>query len=100
MSVPSFAGLSGPWLMRSVTATATMGFLLFGYDSMYSSMAVGAPANLFRGRHEWHHRRRTVRHGPSSGQRQLDNPGCCHGHLRVGYVQSIGLDVIMQDADS
>lgn len=33
-SKPSFIGLSGPWLMRSVTATATMGFLLFGYDRM------------------------------------------------------------------
>jgi len=37
MSAPAFAGLSGPWLMRAVTTSATMGFLLFGYDRMSSS---------------------------------------------------------------
>lgn len=36
MSAPTFAGLSGPWLMRAVTTSATMGFLLFGYDRMLS----------------------------------------------------------------
>ena len=32
MSAPKFAGMSGNMLSRAVTATATMGFLLFGYD--------------------------------------------------------------------
>lgn len=32
MVVPTFAGMSGKLLSRSVTTTATMGFLLFGYD--------------------------------------------------------------------
>jgi hypothetical protein len=36
MSAPTFAGLSGPWLMRAVTTSATMGFLLFGYDRALS----------------------------------------------------------------
>jgi hypothetical protein len=36
MSVPKFAGLSGKWLMRAVTTSATMGFLLFGYDREFS----------------------------------------------------------------
>lgn len=32
MVVPKFAGMSGKMLGRAVTTTATMGFLLFGYD--------------------------------------------------------------------
>ncbi|CAG8215034.1 unnamed protein product [Penicillium salamii] len=32
MVVPKFAGMSGNMLGRAVTTTATMGFLLFGYD--------------------------------------------------------------------
>lgn len=34
MVVPTFAGMSGRLLSRAVTTTATMGFLLFGYDRM------------------------------------------------------------------
>jgi hypothetical protein len=33
-TVPKFAGMSGQLLSRTVTATATVGFLLFGYDRM------------------------------------------------------------------
>jgi hypothetical protein len=35
MSVPKFSGLSGKWLLRAVTTSATMGFLLFGYDRTF-----------------------------------------------------------------
>lgn len=35
MSSPKFAGMSGNLLMRTVTACATMGFLLFGYDRAF-----------------------------------------------------------------
>ncbi|KAJ5202099.1 uncharacterized protein N7498_006762 [Penicillium cinerascens] len=42
MSAPKFAGLSGPWLMRAVTTSATMGFLLFGYDQGVMSSIIDA----------------------------------------------------------
>ncbi|KAJ5650932.1 hexose carrier protein [Penicillium longicatenatum] len=42
MSSPRFAGLSGKWLMRAVTACATMGFLLFGYDQGVMSSIIDA----------------------------------------------------------
>jgi hypothetical protein len=42
MVVPTFAGMSGKLLSRAVTTTATMGFLLFGYDRMYSTCGLGA----------------------------------------------------------
>lgn len=32
MNVPSYAGLSGQKLQFAITSTATIGFLLFGYD--------------------------------------------------------------------
>lgn len=35
MTVPTFAGMSGKKLLSAVTTTATMGFLLFGYDRMF-----------------------------------------------------------------
>ncbi|KAJ5646398.1 hexose carrier protein [Penicillium lividum] len=42
MPAPQFAGLSGKWLMRAVTACATMGFLLFGYDQGVMSSIIDA----------------------------------------------------------
>lgn len=42
-SVPAFAGMSGKKLMWSVTTCATMGFLLFGYDRMYSNLVLSRP---------------------------------------------------------
>ncbi|ODM15619.1 hypothetical protein SI65_08853 [Aspergillus cristatus] len=42
MSVPSYIGLSGPWLTRAITACATMGFLLFGYDQGVMSGIIDA----------------------------------------------------------
>ncbi|KAJ5326113.1 hypothetical protein MYU51_010687 [Penicillium brevicompactum] len=44
MVVPTFAGMSGKLLSRSVTTTATMGFLLFGYDQGVMSSIVDAKA--------------------------------------------------------
>ncbi|BCR91720.1 uncharacterized protein ACHE_70563A [Aspergillus chevalieri] len=42
MSIPKFAGMSGNLLMRTVTACATMGFLLFGYDQGVMSSIIDA----------------------------------------------------------
>ncbi|KAJ5731034.1 Major facilitator superfamily domain general substrate transporter [Penicillium malachiteum] len=42
--VPTFAGLSGNKLSRTVTATATMGFLLFGYDQGVMSSIIDSDA--------------------------------------------------------
>ncbi|KAJ5374389.1 Major facilitator superfamily domain general substrate transporter [Penicillium concentricum] len=42
MSAPKFSGLSGKWLMRAVTTSATMGFLLFGYDQGVMSSIIDA----------------------------------------------------------
>ncbi|KAJ5698248.1 Major facilitator superfamily domain general substrate transporter [Penicillium macrosclerotiorum] len=41
---PQFAGMSGRLLSRTVTATATMGFLLFGYDQGVMSSIIDADA--------------------------------------------------------
>ncbi|KAJ5484439.1 Major facilitator superfamily domain general substrate transporter [Penicillium expansum] len=43
MVVPTFAGMSGRLLSRAVTTTATMGFLLFGYDQGVMSSIIDAP---------------------------------------------------------
>ncbi|KAE8348535.1 hexose carrier protein [Aspergillus coremiiformis] len=42
MSTPTFAGMSGNLLMRSVTTCSTMGFLLFGYDQGVMSGIIDA----------------------------------------------------------
>jgi hypothetical protein len=42
MAAPKFAGMSGNLLMRAVTAAATMGFLLFGYDQGVMSSIIDA----------------------------------------------------------
>ncbi|GIK04139.1 hypothetical protein Aspvir_008216 [Aspergillus viridinutans] len=42
MAAPKFAGMSGDLLMRAVTAVATMGFLLFGYDQGVMSSIIDA----------------------------------------------------------
>ncbi|KAJ5532110.1 Major facilitator superfamily domain general substrate transporter [Penicillium frequentans] len=42
--VPKYAGLSGNKLSRTVTATATMGFLLFGYDQGVMSSIIDSSA--------------------------------------------------------
>ncbi|KAJ5631715.1 Major facilitator superfamily domain general substrate transporter [Penicillium longicatenatum] len=44
MDVPKFAGMSGNMLSRTVTATATMGFLLFGYDQGVMSSIIDSNA--------------------------------------------------------
>ncbi|KAJ6084458.1 Major facilitator superfamily domain general substrate transporter [Penicillium sp. IBT 16267x] len=42
--VPKFAGMSGNMLSRTITATATMGFLLFGYDQGVMSSIIDSTA--------------------------------------------------------
>ncbi|KAF7173228.1 hypothetical protein CNMCM5623_005474 [Aspergillus felis] len=42
MAAPKFAGMTGNLLMRAVTAVATMGFLLFGYDQGVMSGIIDA----------------------------------------------------------
>ncbi|KAJ5810530.1 Major facilitator superfamily domain general substrate transporter [Penicillium pulvis] len=42
--VPRYAGLSGHKLSRTITATATMGFLLFGYDQGVMSSIIDSSA--------------------------------------------------------
>ncbi|KAJ5807514.1 Major facilitator superfamily domain general substrate transporter [Penicillium robsamsonii] len=44
MVVPTFAGMSGKLLSRAVSTTATMGFLLFGYDQGIMSGIIDAQA--------------------------------------------------------
>lgn len=43
MSVPKYAGMSGTVLSRTISAVATTGFLLFGYDQGIMSGIISAP---------------------------------------------------------
>lgn len=42
--IPQYAGLSGNKLRHAITATATIGFLLFGYDQGVMSGIVRCPS--------------------------------------------------------
>jgi len=89
MPVPKYAGMSGTVLSRTISAVATTGFLLFGYDRASGPAVrwqVPELTLVCRGYHERYHQRSTIQQCLPSHKRQLDNARYCNCNLRSRYV--------------